>query len=510
VSLYLTDLADVLRRAGLPVVEVSGWQTRARGSGGYASGRPTHVMWHHTASTTSAQNDVNYQCYGSPDKPIANLYFARDGAVWVMAAGATNTNGKGSDTWGGGVPNDKMNEYAIGCEIGNGGTGEPYPMAQQNAVMTAAKAMAHAYNIPAHKHRAHFEWAPGRKIDPYGPSRWNNDTNTFWDMNRFRNDIEAGGPVVPPSDPLLKFVYAGIDTNGTNYNTQEWHVPSGGAGLVWQGDGSLRCCQIRNGKVTLGIQNPMSYNRPLLTKTLSVPYTVSGMIFLHSRAADPWIIGEDRAPTWDWAPNIHPVFVDEDNNVVSGLSPTANRWGASGQINKVYGIPRKEVFVAEMNHDAQMGAWHHFRMHVPRVGTHEIYWDDVLVYRVVEKDPPDGPAAWWPRSLHAALRLDFYDYSLRDLDPGPIAPPTQGDDIDMIGIDWRKGTPQYTGLVSTGTQLAWAFDGNAYGVYINAGMKSQAVNDTQLDALIKSSQTTTDCPPTFTGARRTLWNEQRG
>jgi len=47
-------------------------------------------------------------------------------------------------------------------------------------------------------------------------------------------------------------------------------------------------------------------------------------------------------------------------------------------------------------------------------------------------------------------------------------------------------------------------------VYINAGMKSQAVNDTQLDALIKSSQTTTDCPPTFTGARRTLWNEQRG
>ena len=200
-SLYLTDLADVLRRAGLPVVEVSGWQTRARGSGGYASGRPTHVMWHHTASTTSAQNDVNYQCYGSPDKPIANLYFARDGAVWVMAAGATNTNGKGSDTWGGGVPNDKMNEYAIGCEIGNGGTGEPYPMAQQNAVMTAAKAMAHAYNIPAHKHRAHFEWAPGRKIDPYGPSRWNNDTNTFWDMNRFRNDIEAGGPPPPPPPP---------------------------------------------------------------------------------------------------------------------------------------------------------------------------------------------------------------------------------------------------------------------------------------------------------------------
>lgn len=230
-SKYLTDLAQVLRSAGLSVVEVGGWQTRARGSGGYASGRPTHLMWHHTASNTTPANDANYICHGSPDKPLANLLFARDGSVWVCAAGATNTNGKGQDTWGGGVPDDSMNLYAIGCEIANTGTGEPYPNAQQNSVSVAAKVLGPHYGIPSHNHRAHFEWAPGRKIDPYGPSRWNGDVNTFWDMNRFRADLTTPTPlpppVVPPSEgPTDMFIF--IVTNGPGSSSAEtWLLCSG-------------------------------------------------------------------------------------------------------------------------------------------------------------------------------------------------------------------------------------------------------------------------------------------
>ena len=34
-SIYLTDMADWFRAAGLTVVEYGGWKTRARGSGGY-------------------------------------------------------------------------------------------------------------------------------------------------------------------------------------------------------------------------------------------------------------------------------------------------------------------------------------------------------------------------------------------------------------------------------------------------------------------------------------------
>ena len=58
---YLTDLADVCRRTGYPVIEVDGWQSRARGSGGYDSSRPNHIMVHHTASGPSSDgwDDVN-------------------------------------------------------------------------------------------------------------------------------------------------------------------------------------------------------------------------------------------------------------------------------------------------------------------------------------------------------------------------------------------------------------------------------------------------------------------
>ena len=171
-SRYLTDMAATLRAAGLNVQEEPGWTTRARGSGGFESGRPTHIMCHHTASGSSSdgQSDVNYMCYGSSDEPIANLYLSRSGKIWVMAAGATNTNGKGGPLDN--VPLDSMNSYAIGIECANNGTGEPYPQAQQEAYAKMARALAQKYGIPNGHIRDHAEWAPGRKCDITGPARW--------------------------------------------------------------------------------------------------------------------------------------------------------------------------------------------------------------------------------------------------------------------------------------------------------------------------------------------------
>jgi hypothetical protein len=207
-SRYLLELADVCRAAGLTVQEEPGWQSRARGSGGYDGGRPTHVMVHHTASNpgSDGQADVNYCCYGSADAPLANLYLARAGKVWVMAAGCTNTNGGGHDWWGGGVPDDSMNTHAIGIEAANAGTGEPWPPAQQESYTRLARALCDRYGIaPAHC-RGHFEWAPDRKIDPAGPSRW--ATSGTWNMDPYRADIAAGWPTpdvpppLPPSEEL--------------------------------------------------------------------------------------------------------------------------------------------------------------------------------------------------------------------------------------------------------------------------------------------------------------------
>ena len=198
-SRYLTDMANVLRRAGLNVTEVNGWQTRARGSGGY-NGNPQAIMVHHTAGRAgaSSSSEVQYMTYGSPDAPLANLYVGRAGDVWVMAAGATNTNGKGGPL--GPIPKDGMNSRAIGIEIGNNGVGEPYPQAQQDATIKTVQTLSQTYGVPAAQVYAHFEWAPTRKIDPSGPSRWSNNQNAKWDMNRFRNDVGSSGPP-PPTPP---------------------------------------------------------------------------------------------------------------------------------------------------------------------------------------------------------------------------------------------------------------------------------------------------------------------
>ena len=206
-SRYLTDLANVVRGAGLVVQEEPGWQTRARGSGGYDSGRPNHIMVHHTASGPSSdgQPDVNYQCYGSDAKPVANLYLSRSGKVWIMAAGATNTNGTGTDPCGV-TPMDSMNSHAIGIEAGNNGVGEVWPQAQQDAYVKLVAALCNAYGIPTGRIHSHIEWAPGRKIDPAGPSQWPPiNSSQSWDMNAFRGDVWlAPNPTPTPGgdDPM--------------------------------------------------------------------------------------------------------------------------------------------------------------------------------------------------------------------------------------------------------------------------------------------------------------------
>jgi N-acetylmuramoyl-L-alanine amidase len=197
-SRYLTDLADVVRGTGLVMQEEGGWQSRARGSGGYNSGLPNHVMVHHTASGpgSDGQPDVDYMCYRADARPIANLYLSRSGKVWVMAAGATNTNGSGSAPWGG-CPNDSMNSHAIGIEAGNNGTGEPWPKAQQDAYLILVGALTSHYGIDGGHVRGHVEWAPGRKIDPAGPSQW--ASSGTWNMDGFRHSCGGMEPSPGPS-----------------------------------------------------------------------------------------------------------------------------------------------------------------------------------------------------------------------------------------------------------------------------------------------------------------------
>jgi hypothetical protein len=164
----LTDLADVLRAAGLTVVEMSGWPTRARSSGGY-DGAPWAVYWHHTASSGDGASDADYCTFRSPDAPVCNVVVGRDAVVYVCAAGATNTNGKGGPyplADGRVVPLDGANSRVIGVELSNTGTGQSFPAGQIDAAFAVSTACAAAYGFDPANVCTHQTWAPTRKIDP--------------------------------------------------------------------------------------------------------------------------------------------------------------------------------------------------------------------------------------------------------------------------------------------------------------------------------------------------------
>jgi hypothetical protein len=218
-SVYLTWLADEFRAAGLRVVECDGWKTRSRSSGGYEPGRPWCVMWHHTASSTgcSAANDVGYMLNPSNDAyPTCNIYVARDGEVWILAAGATNTNGKGSgerNTSKGVVPSDSMNTYAVGVEIGNNGVGEPYSKECIDAAFTVSNVVTRKCGLLPTDVIHHQAYAPDRKVDPATGSAvqggWRPGSCTSsgtWDLNDLKaectNRYASGGAEGEDDMPL--------------------------------------------------------------------------------------------------------------------------------------------------------------------------------------------------------------------------------------------------------------------------------------------------------------------
>jgi len=236
---YLTGLADWCRAAGLHTVVVDGWESRARSSGGYEAGRPWCVMWHHTASKTSPANDVGYIVAGSDDAPIANLYLARDGVVYVCAAGATNTNGKGGPyrTSKGVVPLDQMNTHAVSIEAANDGVGETWPAAQIDAYFALSNTLTERLELQPADLCHHSAWAPTRKIDPARAEAVDGDwypreTNSSgsWNLNDTQDEAErrAGPtPLPPPLPPMgddMNRITCALDANGT----------------IWIGDGITR------------------------------------------------------------------------------------------------------------------------------------------------------------------------------------------------------------------------------------------------------------------------------
>lgn len=159
----LINIAGILRKAGLSVIEQPGWKTRGHGDMGAVRG----VICHHTAECRDADTEpaLHVITHGRPglSGPLCNLGLGQAGDYYIIAAGRAYHAGKGA--WQG---QTSGNSHFIGIEAENDGIGEPWPEKQMDAYARGCAALAIAYGFHVSMVIGHKEWATpkGRKSDP--------------------------------------------------------------------------------------------------------------------------------------------------------------------------------------------------------------------------------------------------------------------------------------------------------------------------------------------------------
>lgn len=194
------NLPELLRKRGLKVVEVPGWQLRGRPA--YTGDfNPVGVLCHHTATGLNWTDKavVNLLVKGRSDLPgpLSQFGLARDGMVYIVASGRCNHAGdsKASGT----VASGDGNSLYIGIEAFNDGFGESYSPAQYDAyVLLCAALSVDITGNSVNTVRGHKETSITGKPDPR------------FDMKDFRKKVQAKmteittPPVVEPEEPEVE------------------------------------------------------------------------------------------------------------------------------------------------------------------------------------------------------------------------------------------------------------------------------------------------------------------
>ncbi|MFI6732125.1 N-acetylmuramoyl-L-alanine amidase [Nonomuraea sp. NPDC050451] len=146
---YLTQLADVARRTGHPVTEVSGWQGRGHGPQPEVQG----IVCHHTAGPAGGGDYPSLAVVrsGRPglDGPLSHFGLGRSGRIYVIAAGRCWHNAPSTSP-------RHTNSASIGIEAENDGR-QPWPSDQLDAYVALCAELCKEFGLPASRVKAHRE-----------------------------------------------------------------------------------------------------------------------------------------------------------------------------------------------------------------------------------------------------------------------------------------------------------------------------------------------------------------
>ncbi|HIW61602.1 MAG TPA: N-acetylmuramoyl-L-alanine amidase [Candidatus Stackebrandtia excrementipullorum] len=173
-------LADVLRGAGIEVVEQGDWHNR------YHAGafEPFGVLWHHTAGAPSSPSNphpsLDVVINGRPDLPgpLAQALVDYNGVFHVISAGRCYHAGASGGS--GPIPAGDGNTMMVGWEIDYDGVNQEMSAAQYEASIAATVAVLGEFGRDAQHARGHRETSTTGKIDP-----------SFIDLDAMRADVAA-------------------------------------------------------------------------------------------------------------------------------------------------------------------------------------------------------------------------------------------------------------------------------------------------------------------------------
>ncbi|SFS92824.1 peptidoglycan recognition protein family protein [Saccharopolyspora flava] len=224
-ALPLVWLADVLRAAGLAVVETPGWKERT------ASGRQpaaVGVLEHHTATYASYENPaptVQMCIDGRPDLagPLCHAVIGFDGVVHVIAAGRANHAGEAKAS--GPNPAGDGNTLYVGFEWDYQGVEQGPSPEQYGAALAATVAVLRHLGRPPDAARGHKETSVTGKIDP-----------GHVDMDRFRADLvtqDQEDEMTPEQDAMLRRLeHELLGPRGPEGQIQGWQTAVGPRTIV--------------------------------------------------------------------------------------------------------------------------------------------------------------------------------------------------------------------------------------------------------------------------------------